>query len=75
MSLPLLRRYRKNQKSKSLIIRVTEHEFALLKEAADKYTDGNYSEYIRHAVARWNPKTVKLTEEEKEYARITEKTA
>lgn len=65
MSLPKLRNYSREPKTKALIFRVNSTEDRILKEKAAKYTGGNYSDFLRHAILRWEPE---LTDEEKAYA-------
>lgn len=54
----------------TVIVRTTETESKLLKAKADKFTNGNYSEFLRLAILRWEPE---LSEEEKEQARQIKK--
>lgn len=64
MSLYKLRTYSNSRetKSKAIIVRVDPLELSLLKKKAERWCGGNYSDFLRHAILRWEPE---LTKEEK----------
>jgi len=61
MGLPKLRTNSRDTKDKGIMFRATKLEQAVLKEKADKFTGGNISDFLRHAIMRWEPE---LTKEE-----------
>ena len=57
-------------KSKKFMVRMTEKEKLVLAQKADEYTAGNMSEYVRHAILRWQPE---LSDHEKTMAELVSK--
>lgn len=49
-------------RNKLIIVRTDDIEAKLLQAKADKFTDGNYSEFLRLAIMRWEPE---LSDDEK----------
>lgn len=61
---------RKGEKTKLIIVRANEIETRMLKAKAKKFTGGNYSEFLRLAIMRWEPEP--SDEEKRQEAHIKE---
>lgn len=56
-----LRKAKENQKTKSFVVKFSDNDFAVVKEKADQYTNGNVSEWVRYA-AKLEPRESDLAE-------------
>lgn len=58
---------KKGEKTKLLIVRANDIEQKVLKAKAEKFTGGNYSEFLRLAILRYDPEPSDEEKRQEEY--------